>query len=263
MNSVVNENGDLNLNVIYNGDCLDLMKNIPEKSIDMILCDLPYGATKNAWDSVIDLDEMWNQYLRIIKDNGCIALTASQPFASLLVTSNLKYFRYDWIWKKNKSTGFLNAKKMPLRNHESILIFYKNLPTYNPQKTQGHSPVNSYCKNTSDGTNYGKTKLGISGGGQTDRYPLSIQEFSVVNNDNSHGNKSHPTQKPVELFEYLIRTYTNAGDIVLDNCCGSGTTGIAAINSGRNYILIEKNIEYFNMADNRLRSYTHNSQIWT
>ena len=244
----------LETNSIYIGDCIGLMNQLPSQSIDMILCDLPYGVTaQNKWDEIIPFADLWKQYERIIKDNGAIVLTAVQPFTSMLIMSNPKLFRYDWVWEKNKSTGFLNAKKMPLRNHESIVVFYKKLPTYNPQKTTGHKPANSYTKNTSDGSNYGKTKLGISGGGQTDRYPTSVQKFKVVNNDNSGGNKYHPTQKPVEMFEYLIKTYTNEGDLVLDNCIGSGTTAVAAINTNRRYIGMEKEMKYFDIARKRVK----------
>src|SRR5690606_33568674 len=186
------------------------------------------------WDQIIPFDKLWEQYNRIIKDNGAIVLTAVKPFSAMLIMSNPKMYRYDIIWRKNKSTGFLNAKKMPLRQHEEILVFYKKTPTYNPQKTTGHKPANSYTKHTSDGTNYGKTKTGISGGGQTDRYPTSVLDIKVMNNDDP--NKFHPTQKPVELFEWLIKTYTNEGDIVLDNCMGSGTTAVACLNTNRNYI---------------------------
>ncbi len=208
--------------------------------------------TQNSWDSLIDLNLLWPEYERIIKNNGAIVLTSIQPFTSILVTSNLKLFRYEYIWEKNKSTGFLNAKKMPLRNHESILIFYKELSVYNPQKTSGHKPVNSYTKNTSDGSNYGKTKIGICGGGQTDRYPKSILKFKVVNNDNSGGDRLHPTQKPVPLFEYLIKTYTNEGDVVLDNCIGSGTTAVSCINLNRKFIGIEKEEKYVDSACERI-----------
>lgn len=242
----------LNINGLYIGDCIGLMNDITSKSIDMILCDLPYNVTRNKWDVIIPFDKLWKRYERIIKDDGAIVLTAVQPFTSMLITSNPKLFRYDWVWEKNKSTGFLNAKKMPLRKHESIVVFYKKLPTYNPQKTTGHKPANSYTKHTSDGSNYGKTKLGITGGGQTDRYPTSIQKFNVVNNDNSGNNKYHPTQKPVDMFEYLIKTYTDEGDIVLDNCMGSGTTCIAAINTNRRYIGIEKERKYFDVALKRV-----------
>lgn len=238
----------IELNKIYNEDCLVGMQRIPDKSIDLIACDLPYGTTQNKWDSVIPLDKLWGQYERIIKDNGAIVLTAAKPFSATLLLSNQKLFRYDVIWKKNKSTGFLNVKKMPLRNHEEILVFYKKLPTYNPQKTTGHKPANSYTKHTSDGTNYGKTLKGISGGGQTDRYPTSVWDIPVMNNDDP--DKFHPTQKPVELFERIIKTYSNEGDIVLDNCSGAGTCAIASINTLRNYICFEWNsdnpTEYYN-----------------
>ncbi|WP_242224507.1 site-specific DNA-methyltransferase [Bacillus cereus group sp. BfR-BA-01380] len=227
------------------------MKLLQSKSIDMILCDLPYGVTQNKWDVVIPFNEMWDQYERIIKDNGAIVLTATQPFAAQLIASNPKLFRYDLIWKKNKSTGFLNAKKMPLRSHEYILVFYKKLPTYNPQKTTGHKPVNQYTKRSADGTNYGNTKL-VSGGGQTDRYPNSIIDIPVVNNDSKE--RIHPTQKPVELFEWLIKSYTNEGNIVLDNCIGSGATAVAAINTNRNFIGFEISEEYCAAANERINN---------
>lgn len=216
---------------------------IKEKSIDMVLCDLPYETTNQTWDKMIPFEPLWNEYTRIIKDNGAIVLTCVEPFRSKLIMSNLKMFRYDLIWEKNKSTGFLNAKKQPLRKHESIAVFYKKQPVFNPQKTTGHKPVNSYTKHTSDGNNYGKTKKGISGGGQTDRYPTSILKFNVVNNDNP--DKIHSAQKPIELLEYLIRTYTNEGDLILDNAMGSGNTCIAARNLKRDYIGIEKYQDFF------------------
>jgi site-specific DNA-methyltransferase (adenine-specific) len=171
--------------------------------------------------------------------------------------SNLENFKYDLIWSKNKSTGFLNAKKMPLRKHESILIFYKNPPIYNPQKTSGHFPVHAYTKNTDDGTNYGKSKVGIKGGGATDRYPTSIINVPVVNNDSE--DKFHPTQKPIELFEWLIKTYTNEGMIVLDNCVGSGTTCLASKRTNRIFIGIEKNPEYCEIAKKRLEKEDFNN----
>jgi len=207
------------------------------------------GLTQNKWDQVIQLDLLWTQYERIIKDNAAIVLTAVQPFASQLIMSNTKLFRYDWIWLKNKTSGFLNANKMPLRAHEHVLVFYKKLPIYNPQKTTGHKPVNSYTKHT-ESTNYGKTKLGFKGGGATDRYPTSILEFPVVNNDSKE--KFHPTQKPVEMFEYLIKTYTNEGMIVLDNCAGSFTTAVACDNLNRNWICIEKEKEFCDWGSERI-----------
>lgn len=229
------------------------MKDIPDNYVDMVLCDLPYGITaNNKWDVVIPFEKLWEQYKRVTKDNAAIVLTAAQPFASQLIMSNLKMFKYDFVWEKNKSTGFLNAKKMPLRKHELILVFYKKLPTYNPQKTKGHKPVNAYKKNTSDGSNYGVTKTGIKGGGQTDRYPTSILKFPVVNNDSK--DKTHPTQKPIDLFSYLIKTYTNEDMIVLDNCIGSGTTAIACKNLDRNFIGIELDQEYCNIARENLKN---------
>jgi site-specific DNA-methyltransferase (adenine-specific) len=237
---------------LIQGECLEKMKNISNGSIDMILCDLPYGVTACKWDTVIPFCELWEQYNRLIKPNGVIVLTASQPFTSMLIMSNIKDFKYTWTWIKNKKTGFLNAKKQPMRQVEDIVVFYKKQPTYNPQKTYGHKPVNSYTKHRPDGDTIGKTKIGLSGGGQTDRYPANILNFSIVNNDNSNERRYHPTQKPVDLMEYLIRTYTNKDDTVLDNCMGSGTTGVACKNLNRNFIGIELNSEYFKIAEKRI-----------
>jgi site-specific DNA-methyltransferase (adenine-specific) len=242
---------DKYLNTIIHGDCLKVMSELPKDCVDMILCDLPYGVTaRNKWDVVIPFEPLWEQYTRVAKQNAAVVLTATQPFASQLIVSNPKLFRYDLIWEKNKKTGFLNAKKMPLRAHECILVFYRSLPIYNPQKTTGHKPVNSYTKHTSDGLNYGETKRGISGGGQTDRYPISVLRFPVVNNDSE--DKFHSTQKPVELFEYLIRTYTDERMVVLDNCIGSGTTAIAALKTNRQYIGIEIEEEYCRITKDRI-----------
>lgn len=237
-------NNNLQLNRIHQGDCLERMKEIPAGSVDMILCDLPYGTTQNKWDSVIPLDLLWAEYERVIKDNGAIVLFGAQPFTSQLLMSNPKLFRYSLVWEKNKSTGFLNANRMPLRIHEDILVFYKKLPTYNPQKTTGHKPANAYTKHTSDGSNYGETKTGITGGGQTDRHPTSVLKFPVMNNDNEL--KFHPTQKPVSLYEWLIKTYTNEKETVLDNCSGAGTLAFACLKQNRNFICIEQNEDYFN-----------------
>jgi DNA modification methylase len=238
---------------LYHGDCLDVMKGIPDGSIDMVLTDPPYGTTACKWDSVIPFDPMWEQLKRITKVNGAIVLTASQPFTSALVMSNPKMFRYDWVWEKNKSTGFLNAKKMPLRNKEDVLVFYSKMPTYNPQKTLGHKPVNYYTKHTSDGTTIGKTNLGVSGGGSTERYPKCIQKFNVVNQDGtSKEGKHHPTQKPIALMEYLIKTYTNEGETVLDFTMGSGTTGVACKNLGRSFVGIEMDKGYYDIAKDRI-----------
>lgn len=233
---------------LYKGDCLELMKDIPDKSIDMILCDLPYGTTQNKWDSIIPLDKLWRQYCRIIKDNGAIVLFAQTPFDKVLGVSNLKMLKYEWIWEKTAATGHLNAKKMPMKAHENILVFYKKLPTYNPQKTMGHTPVHSYTKHQDDGSNYGKTKVGISGGGSTERYPRSVQVFK----SDKQKVALHPTQKPIDLLQYLIKTYTNEGEAVLDNCMGSGSTAVACLNTNRKFIGIELDDKYFDIAKDRI-----------
>lgn len=234
------------INQIFHGDCLEIMPDFPDKSFDMILCDLPYGTTGNQWDSQIPLDALWLQYERLIKDNGVIVLTAQTPFDKVLANSNLKMLRYEWIWIKNKPSGFLNSKKMPLKLHENILVFYKKLPTYNPQKTTGHKPVNKFKKRSSDGSNYNSTLIGFEGGGQTDRFPVDVL-FYPRDKD-----RLHPTQKPIALFEYLIKTYTNEGDLILDNCLGSGTTAVAAANLNRNFTGIEKEAKYVQIARDRL-----------
>ena len=232
------------------GDCLEVMKSIPDGSIDAIITDPPYGTTACKWDSVIDFDLMWEQLNRIIKPNGAIVLFGSEPFSSALRMSNIKNYKYDWKWNKNKSTGFLNAKKQPLRRVEDILVFYKKQCVYNPQKTTGHKPVNSFTKHTSDGDTMGRTSLGISGGGQTDRYPINTLDIPVINNDNK--DKYHPTQKPVALMEYLIKTYTNEGELVLDFTMGSGSTGVACVNTNRNFIGVEQDDKYFDIATERI-----------
>lgn len=231
------------------GDCLEIMSKIPDKSIQLILCDLPYGTTaRNEWDIIIPMDQLWKHYNRILKDNGVVALWSQMPFSAYLIMSNPNMFRYEWIIEKTKGTGFLNAKKMPLKTHENVLIFYKTLPIYNPQKTIGHKPVHSYIKHTDDGSNYGKSKIGISGGGNTDRYPRDVLTFKW----DTQKSKLHPTQKPIAANEYFIKTYTNENDTVLDNCMGSGTVGCACRNLNRNFIGIEKNEEYFNIAKQRI-----------
>lgn len=226
------------------GNCLEIMPSIPDKSVDCILCDLPYGTTRNKWDSVIPLDKLWEQYKRIIKDNGAIVLFAQTPFDKVLGCSNLSMLKYEWIWKKENGTGFLNAKKAPLKIHENILVFYKNTPTYNPQMRKGYKPYKN--KNGTHSKNYGcqKDVITISNG---ERYPIDILEF------NRDKQKLHPTQKPIALIEFLIKTYTNEGVIVLDNCMGSGTTGVACINTNRKFIGIELNEEYYAIADERIK----------
>jgi len=235
-------------NQILLGDCLDLLPSVPDASVDMILCDLPYGTTQNKWDSIIDLPRLWEQYERVIKDNGAIVLTAQTPFDKVLGVSNLGLLRYEWIWEKTTATGHLNAKKMPMKAHENVLVFYKKAPTYNPQKTSGHKPVNSYTKHQDDGSNYGVTRIGVSGGGSTERYPRSVQVFPT----DKQKSALHPTQKPVALMEYLIKTYTNPGDLVLDNAIGSGTTAVAAQNTGRDFLGMEKDEAYFDAAWERV-----------
>ncbi|MCT1652594.1 DNA-methyltransferase [Staphylococcus saprophyticus] len=240
----------MELNKIYNEDCLIGMKEIPDKSIDMILCDLPYGTTRNKWDAVIPLEWLWDEYNRVIKDNGAIVLTAQTPFDKVLGTSNLKMLRYEWIWDKVSPTGYLNAKKMPMKKTENILVFYKKLPTYNAQgliynpriKTRSSKSVGSSSYGTHSDSNFSER----SG------YPTNLikfkREFGL-----------HPTQKPVTLFEYLIKTYTNEGETVLDNCMGSGTTAIAAINTNRNYLGFELDEKYFELANDRIEK--HNKQM--
>ena len=235
---------------LFQGDCLEVMKNIPDKSIDMILCDLPYGTTQNKWDSIIPLDKLWKQYKRIIKDNSSIVLFAQTPFDKVLGCSNLSMLRYEWIWEKTTATGHLNAKKMPMKAHENILVFYKKLPIYNPQKTTGHTPVHSYTKYQTDGSNYGKTQTGISGGGSTERYPRSIQIFKT----DKQKLAIHPTQKPVALLEYLIKTYTKEGELVLDFTMGSGSTGVACLNTNRRFVGIELDEKYFKISCERMEN---------
>lgn len=231
---------------IHHGDCLELMHSIPDQSIDMILCDLPYGTTQCKWDVVIPFADLWAHYERIIKPNGVIVLSSAQPFTSLLIASNLRMFRYEWIWEKGNATGFMNAKFQPLRAHENICVFYASRPTFNPQMTHGHRRATSKRK-TVNSECYGKA-LKLTEYDSTSRYPRDVQFFS---SDKQTANL-HPTQKPVALMEYLIRTYTNAGDTVLDNCMGSGTTGVACINMGRNFIGMEKDRGYFDICQARM-----------
>lgn len=238
---------ELYLNKVIQGDCLEVMKNIPNKSIDMILCDLPYGTTQNKWDSVIDLDQLWKHYERIIKDDGAIALTSQGLFTAKLILSNEKLFKYKIVWIKSKSTNFLNAKKQPLRKHEDICIFYKKQPTYNPQMTVGEAYDKGIRKDQYTGS-YGdfKPKHVKSNG---ERYPndivfyeeQQIDDFVYVKTAESEGPVLHPTQKPIELGRYLVKTFTKPGDIILDNACGSGSFLLSAILENRQFIGIEKN----------------------
>lgn len=256
---------------LQQGDCLELMKDIPSKSIDLILCDLPYGTTRNKWDSIIDLDRLWADYDRIIKDNGAILLFAQTPFDKVLGVSNLKHLRYEIIWQKTAPTGFLNAKKMPMKAHENILVFYKKLPTYNPQMTQGHlrkvsskssrkkSVERQKLKVDNNDSNYNFYGESAEGYDSTERYPLSVQVFAKDQQKENY----HPTQKPVALLEWLIKTYTNEGDLVLDNCMGSGSTGVACVNTNRDFIGFELNEQYFEIAKERINKVVEKKAVRT
>jgi len=237
-------------NKIHLGDCLEIMKQIPDKSIDMILCDLPYGTTKNKWDAVIPFDELWNNYKRIIKENGAIVLFGSQPFTTDLINSNRKDFRYEVIWDKKMVTGFATCKVQPMKCHENIIVFYSKKPTYNPQLRDVKKPFGKILdgvksENYGDLVNKGKRGVG---------YPKTIIEFPKPNNLSKDGNL-HPTQKPIGLIEWLVKTYTNENETVLDNCMGSGTTAIACMNTNRNFIGIEKDETYFNLANKRIKEH--------
>lgn len=231
---------------LLHGDCLDQLKELPDQSVDLILTDPPYGSTMCKWDVIIPFDALWPELKRVIKPNGAIVLFGSEPFSSLLRCSNLKMFRYDWIWEKPGATGFLNAKIQPLRAHETISVFYARKPTYYPQKTKGHArkqsertDINSAC--------YGKAIKRVAYDSD-ERYPRSIQVFS----SDKQVESLHPTQKPVALLEYLIKTYTLPGETVLDFTMGSGSTGVACINTARQFIGIEKDDHYFEVAKSRL-----------
>lgn len=247
-------------NTLLNIDCLDGMQDIPDGAIDMVLSDWPYGTTQCSWDIPLDLPEVWKQLGRIVKPNGAIVLFSAQPFTTDLINSNRKMFRYEIIWQKTQAQGFLNANRAPLRAHENILVFYKRLPTYNPQKTRVdrkdigrvrvENPMRSKQYREMQRTEYVEQGL---------RYPTDVVEFSNWNGSlfgNTKNAAKHPTQKPVPLLEYLIKTYTNPGDTVLDNCAGSGTTGEACINTDRNYILMEKDAAIYDTARQRLERVT-------
>ena len=236
---------------LMRGDCLELMKDIPAGSVDMILTDPPYGTTACKWDSIIPLEPMWEQLKRIIKPNGAIVLFASQPFTSLLVASNIKDFKYDWVWRKPKGTGHLNAKKMPMRDKEDIVVFYSKQCTYNPQFTKGTPYKNKAGKDHSSKSSmtdsYGEYR-NFRNDNEGKRYPKQVLDFGVVERGTVH-----PTQKPVALMEYLIKTYTNEGDTVLDFTMGSGTTGVACVDLNRDFIGIELNEGYFTIACKRIK----------
>ena len=230
------------------GDCLEVMGEIEDGSVDMVLCDLPYGTTACKWDFVIDPVELWKHYYRVCKENAAMVFTAAQPFTTTLASSNIKDFRYEWIWEKPQGTNPMNAKVMPLKSHENILVFYRKKPTYNPQMTQG-TPYGGFSSDTAKiGEVYGSAQSKHRDNPEGTRYPKTVLRFAQERGG------LHPTQKPVPLFEYLVLTYTNLGETVLDCCMGSGTTGVAAYNTGRNFIGIEKDPIYFETAQNRIEA---------
>ena len=237
---------------LWHGDCLELMKNIPDGSVDLVLTDPPYGTTACKWDSIIPFEPMWEQYKRIIKDNGAIVLFGSEPFTSRLICSNLPMFKYNWIWQKDKATGHLNAKKQPMRTVETISVFYKKQCLYIPQLSkklpENIRPATTKRKNID---NYGNMDKESARGIPVDMsYPKDILQFRGCSGDK--GKSNHPTEKPVSLLEYLVKTYTNEGDLVLDSCMGSGSTGVACVNTGRKFIGIELDDGYFNIAKKRI-----------
>jgi site-specific DNA-methyltransferase (adenine-specific) len=243
---------------LHQGDCLEVMKNIKDKSIDCIICDLPYGVTsKNKWDTIIPYEPLWKEYKRIIKDNGAIILFGQDKFTAKTMLSNEKMHRYNLIWNKVLTSGFLNAGRMPLREHEDIMIFYKKLPTYNPQFTEGkplHGMGEKFKKIKNNNNNYNDfnscNNPSANREGDTKKYPKSILTFPRK----ASSKMSHPTEKPVELLEYLIKTYSNEGDVILDNCMGSGSTGVACLKTNRDFIGIELDKDYFNITKNRLEN---------
>lgn len=232
---------------LKHGDCLKLLPEIKTGSVDMILCDLPYGVTKNKWDEIIPFDSLWKEYNRVIKKNGAIVLFSCQPFTTMLINSNTKFFRYTLVWEKNKFSDFLNASRKPMKIHEDICIFYKRLPTYNPQYTYS-TPYTRWNtqKAVDKQSNYGKHKKNTAKSNGK-RLPTTVLKFNRVERP------AHPTQKPVELCEWLIKTYTNENEIVLDNTMGVGTTGIACLNTKRKFIGMEKELKYYNIATQNIQ----------
>ena len=233
---------------LHLGDSIQVLQTLPDSSVDAIIVDPPYGTTRCAWDEIIPFELLWPALRRVRKQGAPIVMTACQPFTSALIMSNPKEFRHHWVWEKNKATGHLNAKRAPMRAHEDIVVFCDRQPTYNPQMTDGHKPMNAYTQ-TSNGECYGAT-MRPSGGGATVRYPRTVQRFDVINNDNPE--KVHPTQKPVDLFAYLVRTYTNPGAVVLDFAMGSGTTGVACLREGRVFVGIDNDPKSFGQSSMRL-----------
>jgi len=245
------------INSLFEGDCLEIMKQFPDNSVDMVLCDLPYGTTQNRWDSVIDLDELWKQYKRVVKPNGAIVLTSQGLFTAKLILSNEKMFKYKLVWEKSKPTNFLNSKKQPLRKHEDVCVFYSRQPTYNPEMKKGAAYDKGIRKDQNSGSYGDFSPVHVKSDGE--RYPTDIIYFKTAE---SEGKVWHPTQKPVSLGRYLVRTYSNPGDLVLDNTCGSGSFLLSAFLEGRKFCGIERNkevelfksesIDYIEVTKNRL-----------
>ena len=245
MKDVITENYQLMF-----GDCLERMKEIPDGSVDLILTDPPYGTTQNKWDSVINLEDMWKEVWRVLKPNGACVLFSAQPYTSILVTSQIKFYKYEWVWVKNLKTGNLNARRMPMGGHETLQVFYKKPPTYNPQKRKRTTEVKSGNKFNSKTTNYGSQKEEYLDRQSDEISPdTALLQFKCVHNSSG---KVHPTQKPVDLLEYLIKTYTNEGDTVLDFTAGSFSTGVACLNTNRKFLGIEMDEKYFEIGVNRM-----------
>lgn len=243
---------------LFNGDCLEIMPTLQPQSVDLIIADLPYGTTECSWDSIIPFEPMWQCINHVARPDTAILLFAQAPFDKVLACSNLKDFRHEWIWEKPNATGFFNAKKMPMKAHENILVFYKSLPTYNPQKTMGHKRASARKVGTQRQSEcYGKD-IKITEYDSTERYPRSVIKFSSDKQISNY----HPTQKPLALIEYFVRTYSNPSDTVLDFCMGSGTAGIAAQRLGRDFIGIEKEQEYFETAKNRINNDVFNMDLF-
>ena len=247
------------VNAVIKGDCINVMQHLPDGCIDMVLCDLPYGTTQNKWDSIVPLDKLWAEYRRIVKPNGAIVLTSQGLFTAALIMSQPKLFKYKWVWEKSKPTNFLNAKKQPLRKHEDVCVFYNKQPVYNPQMTEGEPYDKGVRKNQLSGSYGDFQPVHVYSDGK--RYPTDVVYFKTAE---SEGEVFHATQKPVELGRYFVRTYTNPGDIVLDNTSGSGSFLVAALMEGRNFVGIEKNadtelfkgekIDYIKKTKDRLRA---------
>jgi site-specific DNA-methyltransferase (adenine-specific) len=232
---------------LHFGDCLEILPTLADNSVDMVLVDLPYGTTACKWDSIIPLDKLWQQYNRVCKEDGAMVFTAAQPFTTILAVSNLENFRYEWIWEKPQGTNPMNAKVMPLKSHENILVFYRKKPVYNPQMWYS-TPYTGFSSDTSKiGEVYGSAKSKHRDNPDGSRYPKTVLKFKQEKG-------LHPTQKPVDLMEYLIKTYSNKGDTILDNTMGSGTTGVAAIRCDREFIGMESDSEYYKIAEDRIQS---------